>query len=315
MKPDVLVAAYMIETALEGLDESFTCHRLYDASDPDALLAEVGPRIRGAATTGAVGLKGDVIARLPKLEAIASYGVGVDAIDLGACRARGVGVSNTPDVLTQEVADFAMTLLLASARQVAQADAYVRRGDYRRDGKDRYPLTARARGKKVGIVGLGKIGEAFARLCTAFGMDIAWYGPRPKAGVPYRYVGDLVQLAAEVDFLVRTCRGGPETAGLVDSRVLAALGRKGTLVNVARGSVVDEKALVAALRSGTLGAAALDVYVDEPNAPPELFTMSNVLIQPHVASGTLETRQAMGQLVVDNLRSWFADGKLLTPLA
>jgi lactate dehydrogenase-like 2-hydroxyacid dehydrogenase len=313
-KPEILVAAYMIESALEGLAESFECHRFYDAADPDRLLAEVGGRVRGAATTGAVGLKGDVIGRLPKLEAVASYGVGVDAIDLAACRARGIGVSNTPDVLTEEVADFGMTLLLASARQVPQADAYVRRGDYRRDGKDRYPLTTRVRDKKVGVVGMGKIGQAFAKLCGAFDLHVSWYGPRPKPDLPYRYVPDLVQLAREVDYLVLTCRGGAETAGLVDRAVLEALGPGGTLVNIARGSVVDEAALVAALTSGALGAAALDVYVDEPSVPPELFAMTNVVIQPHVASGTLETRRAMGQLVVDNLRNWFAKGALLTPV-
>jgi lactate dehydrogenase-like 2-hydroxyacid dehydrogenase len=208
-----------------------------------------------------------------------------------------------------------MTLLLASARRVPQADAYVRRGDYRRDGKDQYPLTRRARGGKVGIVGLGQIGRAFARLCDAFGMDIAWYGPRTKPDVPYRHVDDLVRLASEVDYLVLTCKGGPETAGLVNATVLKALGPKGTLVNVARGSVVDEAALVAALKDGTLGAAALDVYVDEPNVPAALFGMDNVVIQPHVASGTVETRGAMGQLVVDNLKSWFTHRKLLTPVA
>jgi lactate dehydrogenase-like 2-hydroxyacid dehydrogenase len=246
---------------------------------------------------------------------VASYGVGTDAIDLAACRQRGVGVSNTPDVLTDEVADFAMALLLASARRIPQADAYVRRGDYRRDGKDQYPLTRRVRGKKVGIVGLGQIGQSFARLCLAFGMDIAWFGPRPKPGLPYRHVDDLVRLAAEVDYLVLTCTGGPRTAGLVDGAVLRALGAKGTLVNVARGSVVDEAALVQALGDGTLGAAALDVHADEPNVPPALFALDNVVIQPHVASGTHETRGAMGQLVVDNLKSWFGDGRLLTPVA
>jgi lactate dehydrogenase-like 2-hydroxyacid dehydrogenase len=146
-------------------------------------------------------------------------------------------------------------------------------------------------------------------------MDVAWYGPRAKPGFPYRYVDDLVRLAAEVDYLVLTCKGGPETAGLVDAAVLKALGAKGTLVNVARGSVVDENALVAALRDGTLGAAALDVYVDEPNVPAALFAMDNVVVQPHVASGTVETRGAMGQLVVDNLNSWFTERKLLTPVA
>ena len=315
MKPEILVAAYMIESALDSLAQSFVCHRLYDCADTEALLRGAGGSIRAAATTGAVGLKGDVIAKLPKLEAVASFGVGVDAIDLAACRSRGIGVSNTPDVLTQEVADFAMTLLLASARQVAQADAYTRRGDYLRDGKDRYPLTTRARGRKVGVVGMGKIGQAFARLCVAFDMPVSWYGPRAKPELPWTHVPDLARLASEVDYLVLTCRGGPETAGLINARILASLGPTGTLVNVARGSVVDEKALVAALKSGQLGAAALDVYVDEPTVPAELLTMSNVVVQPHVASGTVETRQAMGQLVVDNLRSWFEHRRLLTPVA
>lgn len=314
-RPDILLAVPLIDSAMAALERDFTVHRLWEAGDRDGFLAGVADRVRGAATTGATGLNAEVIGRLPRLEVVASYGVGTDAIDLAACRQRGIGVSNTPDVLTEEVADFALALLLASARRIPQADAYVRRGDYRRDGKDQYPLTRRARGKKVGIVGLGQIGQAFARLCPAFGMEIAWYGPRPKPGLPYRYVDDLVRLASDVDYLVLTCKGGPETAGLVSAAVLKALGPQGTLVNVARGSVVDEAALVAALQDGSLGAAAIDVYADEPNAPPELFAMDNVVIQPHVASGTNETRGAMGQLVVDNLRSWFADRKLLTPVA
>ncbi|HJQ59880.1 MAG TPA: 2-hydroxyacid dehydrogenase, partial [Vineibacter sp.] len=286
-QPDILLAVPLIDGAMAALDARFTVHRLWENGDRDRFLAGIADRIRGAATTGATGLKADVIDRLPKLQVVASYGVGTDAIDLAACRRRGIGVSNTPDVLTEEVADFGMALLLASARRIPQADAYVRRGDYRRDGKDMYPLTRRVRGKKVGIVGLGQIGQAFARLCPAFGLDVAWYGPRPKPDLPYRHVGNLAALAAEVDYLVLTCKGGPDTAGLVDATVLKALGPKGTLVNVARGSVVDESALVAALRDGTLGAAALDVYVDEPNAPAELFAMDNVVIQPHVASGTV----------------------------
>ena len=314
MKPDILLTVPLIDSTMGQLDEHFSVHRLWEAPDRDGFMAGIAGRVRAAATTGATGLKGDLIERLPKLEVVASYGVGTDAIDLATCRRRGVAVSNTPDVLTQEVADFAMALLLASARRLPQADAYVRRGDYLRDGKDQYPLTRRARGKKVGIVGLGQIGQAFARLCLAFGMEVSWYGPRPKPNVPYRHVDDLVGLAAEVDYLVLTCKGGPDTAGLVTSEVLEALGPEGTLVNVSRGSVVDEAALVQALKEGRLGAAALDVYADEPNAPPELFTMENVVIQPHVASGTVETRGAMGQLVVDNLRSWFAHGRLLTPV-
>ncbi|TWT09405.1 2-hydroxyacid dehydrogenase [Reyranella sp. CPCC 100927] len=314
IKPEILLAVPLIENAMAALDAQFTVHRLWEAADRDAFITSVAPRVRGAATTGATGLTADLIMRLPNLEVVASYGVGTDAIDLATCRQRGIGVSNTPDVLTAEVADFAMALLLAGARRIPQADAYVRRGDYRRDGKDQYPLTHRVRGKKVGIVGLGQIGQAFATLCLAFGMEVAWYGPRPKPGVPYRHVDDLVRLASEVDYLVLTCKGGAETAGLVDAAVLKALGIKGMLVNVARGSVVDEAALVAALADGTLGAAALDVYADEPNVPPPLLAMDNVVLQPHVASGTVQTRGAMGQLVVDNLKSWFAHRKLLTPV-
>lgn len=314
MKPDILLVVPLIDNAMAALDERFTVHRLWEAADPAAFAASVADRVRGLATTGATGVKGDLIARLPRLEAVASYGVGVDAIDLAACRARGIGVSNTPDVLTQEVADFGMALLLAAARRIPQADAYVRRGDYRRDGKDMYPLTTRARGKRVGVVGMGAIGSAFAKLCGAFDMKVSWHGPRPKPDVPHPYVADLSTLAAEVDFLLLTCKGGPDTAGLVDAAVLRALGPKGTLVNIARGSVVDERALVAALASGELGAAALDVHADEPNAAPELFAMDNVVIQPHVASGTHETRGAMGQLVVDNLAAWFSERRLLTPV-
>src|SRR5215468_2928021 len=303
MKPEVLIVAAMMPRVMETLASDFTTHRLWEAPDQAALLASVGPRIRGIATTGGRGAEAKLIAALPALEIIACYGVGVDAIDLAAARARSIVVTNTPDVLTDDVADLGVALLLAASRRIPQGDRHVRSSAWL---KGDMALTRKFSGSKVGILGLGRIGQAIARRCAAFDCEIAWNGPRAKPDVPYRFVPSLVDLAKESDFLVLSCPGGAATRNLVDRAVLDALGPQGILVNVSRGSVVDEGALVAALADGRIGGAALDVFVDEPRVPPALFAMDNVVLQPHVASATVETRGAMGDLVISNLRNHFA---------
>src|SRR5689334_9401664 len=311
MKPEVLIVAAMMPRVMETLANEFTAHRLWEAPDQAALLASIGPRIRGLATAGGRGAEAKLIAALPALEIIACYGVGVDAIDLAAARARSIVVTNTPDVLTDDVADLGVALLLAASRRICQGDRHVRSGAWL---KGDMALMRKFTGSKVGILGLGRIGQAIARRCAAFDSEIAWHGPRAKPDVPWRFVPSLVALAKESDFRVLSCPGGAATRNLVDRSVLDALGPQGILVNVSRGSVVDEAALVAALADGRLGGAALDVFVDEPRVPPALFAMDNVVLQPHVASATVETRGAMGDLVINNLRNHFAGRPVITPV-
>jgi hydroxypyruvate reductase len=310
-KPEILVASGIYPATLQTLDRTYPTHHLWEAADRAALLRILRDRVRAIVTNGGAGASAELIGALPRAEIIACFGVGVDAIDLGAARARNIAVTNTPDVLTDDVADLAIGLIIGSARRIAEGDRFVRAGRWLAGG---LALGTRLRGTRLGIVGLGRIGMATARRAEAFGMTIAYHGPRRKSSVRYPYVGDLQSLARDSDVLVLTLPGGAGTKHLVDAGVLAALGAKGTLVNVSRGSVVDEAALVTALLNGSLGAAALDVFQDEPNVPRALLSMDNVLLQPHQASATHGTRAAMGQLVLDNLAAHFASRPLLTPV-
>lgn len=303
MKPDIVIAAPIYAATLEALERAYACHRLFDAADRARVLAEQRDRARAIVTSGGAGADAALIDALPKVEIISCFGVGVDAIDLGRARARNIAVTNTPDVLTDDVADLALGLIIDSQRRISRGDRFVRAGKWLQGGLE---LGAALKGRRLGIVGLGRIGLATARRAEAFGMIVAYHGPRAKADAPYPYVADIVDLARRSDILCLTLPGGAGTRHLVDAAVLAALGPQGTLVNVARGSVVDETALVAALQSGALGAAALDVFADEPNVPAALRTMENVVLQPHVGSATHQTRAAMGQLVLDNLAAHFA---------
>lgn len=304
-KPEVLLVAPYPRFTLEPLEAAFTVHRHDIATDKAALVAEVGPRVRAIATNGHVGCSAELMDACPNLKIIGCNGVGYDAIDIVAAKARGITVTNTPDVLTDDVADTAILLLLASMRDAINADHYVRSGQW---PSGPLKLATAVRGKHMGILGLGRIGHAIADRATAFGMTVSWTGPRPKPDAKYPYVPSLVDLAAESDVLVAACPGGAATYRLVTAEVLAALGPTGTLVNIARGSVVDEPALIEALRTGKLGFAALDVFEREPHVPQALIEMKNVVLFPHIASATIETRTAMGQLVIDNLLAFF-DGK------
>ncbi len=311
MKPDVLCVLQLMPSVMEVLEERYTLHKLWLAEDRAALLTEIGPAVRGIATDGHAGASAELMAALPNLEIVGCYGVGVDAIDLGYANDHRVVVTNTPGVLTDDVADLAIALLLDVCRGVSRGDRYVRGGEWLAGPM---PLTRSLKGKKVGILGLGRIGRAIAERAEAFGCTLCWHGPRPKPDAPYAYVPDLVEMAAACDFVVVACPGGAATAGLVDRAVIDALGPQGGLVNISRGSVVDEPALVSALQEGRLGSAALDVFAAEPRVPEPLLAMDNVVLQPHMGSGTVETRAAMGQLVIDNLAAHFAGNPVLTPV-
>jgi lactate dehydrogenase-like 2-hydroxyacid dehydrogenase len=311
MKPDLISMAPLMQKHMDQIAEDFTIHKLPPAgAERDALLAKLGPNLRFLQTTGSHGADAKLINALPKLEIIACMGVGVDAVDLALAKKKGIAVTNTPDVLNDDVADLAIALMLMTARRLALSDRYVRDGRWLKGGQ---PLAMKASGKKLGILGLGRIGKAIAKRAAAFDMDISYFGRKKQDDVTYRYYPDLVQMARDVDFLVVICPGGAETKGIVNKQVIEALGPKGILVNVARGSVVDEPALVKALQEGKLGGAGLDVFADEPNAPKELFGMDQVVLAPHVGSATTETRTAMNDLVVANLRAHLKGQKLVTP--
>jgi lactate dehydrogenase-like 2-hydroxyacid dehydrogenase len=311
MKPDVLVVYPNRPGAMAQLEAAYTLHHLWRAEDRERLLAEVGPRVRAIVTTGERGASAELIGRLPALEIVACFGVGIDAIDRAACAARAIPITNTPDVLTDDVADMALALILAVLRRIVQGDRYVRAGSWQ---KGPMPLTTCARGKTLGVLGLGRIGKALAHRAEALGMKVAYHGRRPHPEVAYAYHASLVELARASDVLALTCPGGAETRGLVDAAVLEALGPEGYLVNVARGSVCDEPALVEALVGRRIAGAGLDVFAKEPNVPEALLGLDNVVLQPHAASATVETRDAMAQLVVDNLAAHFAGRPLVTPV-
>lgn len=309
MKPEIVLVTPLHGPTMEQLDQLFTVHRLWQAKDKPALLREVRDRVRAIVTAGHVGATADLMEALPKAEIIACFGVGVDGIDFAAAKRHGLAVTNTPDVLTECVADLGMALLLAAARQIPQADRFVREGKWL---KGNYPLCQYVGGRLMGIVGMGRIGQAVARRADAFGIKIAYYGRRKNPELAYPYYSDLEALAKESDYLMLTLPGGAETRHIVNAKVLAALGPEGTLINIARGSVVDEAAMVKALQERKLGAAALDVFEKEPEVPAALIAFDNVVLQPHQGSATHDTRAAMGQLVVDNLVAHFAGKKLLT---
>ena len=311
-KPEILEIVDVHPGTTTELEEAYTVHKLWLEGDVDAFLARVGPGVRGIATNGIAGTKGVPLAALPKLEIVGVFGVGVDAVDLATARSKGVHVTNTPDVLTEGVAELGMALLLDVARCVTRNDRYVRQGRWPKEGDP--PLSSSLTGRRLGILGLGRIGRRVAEMASAFGMQIAYCGRSRQSDVDYAYYDDPAKLAAAVDCLVVSCVGGPSTAGLVSREVIEALGPKGWLISIARGSVVDEDALVDALVAGRLGAAGLDVFAKEPQVPEALLGLDNVVLQPHQGSASEETRGAMGRLMLDNLAAHFSGRPLLTPV-
>lgn len=310
--PDVLMIGSYPSWDMEILDASYKIHRLWDAPDRAAFLADRAGRIRAIATRGELGAKGDLIAALPKLEIIACYGVGTDAIDLAAARKRRIPVTNTPDVLTGDVADIAVGLALSIMRRIPQADTHVRCGAWARRSMD---LVTRLYGKRVGIAGFGRIGTTVARRLSGFDVEIGYFDVAARQNDPRTYFKDLVALAAWSDVLIATLAGGPSTEKILNAPVFEVLGPDGFFINVSRGSTVDEPALLDALEGRRIAGAGLDVFWNEPNIDPRFLALDNVVLQPHHASGTVETRKAMGQLVRENLAAHFSGRPLLTPVA
>ncbi len=309
---EILMTAPMLPIVSDSLEASFTVHHLWKHDDQAALLAAVGPGIRGVATSTLYGrVEASLLQWLPRLEIISSFGVGYDNVDVAEAARRGIVVTNTPGVLDEEVADLAVGLLIATLRQIPQADRYVREGHWLAAP---FPLSSTLRGRTIGIVGLGRIGKAIARRLDGFGVTISYHGRSRQPDVIYEYHPSLISLAEATDVLMIVTPGGANTKHLVNAKVLKALGPSGVVINVSRGSVVDEVALIEALRSGTILGAGLDVYEDEPHVPAELMAMERVVLLPHIASASVRTRDAMGQLLVDNLLSWFAGEGPLTPV-
>ena len=310
MKPDIIVVGKLYPKTQETLEREFSCHRMYEAADKEAFLKEMAPKARGLATFASSGANAKLMDALPKLEIISNFGVGVDAIDVAAAKQRKIIVTNTPDVLNACVADTAMALILNALRRYPQAEGYLREGKW---AGAPYPLTTSLGGKTLGILGMGRIGEAIAQRAQAFGMKIRYHN-RSRKKVDFPYDADAVALAKNADVLLVATPGGPETAKLVNAKVLDALGPQGYVVNIARGSVLDEAAVLEYLKAGKIAGAGLDVFDNEPKINPEWFAIPNAVLFPHVASATVETRTAMGELQIENLRLHFAGKPVKTPV-
>lgn len=310
-RPELLMMGALPAWDMEPLDAAYRLHKYWEATDKAALLAACG-QVRAILTKGDIGADATLIAALPALELIACFGVGVDAIDFPAAHARGIRVTNTPDVLTGDVADLAIALSLAVMREIPRGDALVRGGQWPQGG---LPPARRFYGSKVGIVGLGRIGLATAERAAGFGCSIGYFNRSPKTGIPYQAFPTVQALADWADVLIVTLAGGSDTRAIVDAAAIRALGPRGYIVNVSRGTTVDEAALLAALEGGAIAGAGLDVFLNEPDIDPRFFTLPNTVLMPHQGSATEETRRLMGQLVRDNLAAYFSGRPLLTPVA
>ncbi|MBP0617207.1 2-hydroxyacid dehydrogenase [Jiella mangrovi] len=311
-KPDLLQICPFAEPVEKALAEDFTLHRYFEAEDKPALLEKLAPTTRFVATGGHHGATREMIAALPKLEIISSFGVGYDAVDVAAAKEHGVSVTNTPDVLNDCVAETTLALMLALCHRVPQADAYVRAGRWESEGT--FGLTDELTGTRVGILGLGRIGKTIAKLCQAFNMEVVYHGRSRQEHQPYPHHPDLEAMARDVDWLVAIAPGTEETKGIVSRKVMEALGPKGKLVNMGRGSLVDEAALIELLETDALGGAALDVFANEPHVPERLRKLQNVVLLPHQGSATHKTRAAMGMMVVKNLKAHLRGEPLLSPV-
>lgn len=310
-RPDLLLTGKMVPVIEESVDKLFTVHRLANAKDRDAFLAEVSPKIRAIATGGQFSVTAAMMQKMPKLEIVSNFGVGYDSVDAKWAGEHGIIVTNSPDVLNDEVADTTVALLLNTLRELPQAERYLRAGKW---PEKPYPLTHTLRDRTIGIVGMGRIGKAIAKRLAGFDRPIVYHSRKPAEGVSYKHYPDLIAMAKEVDVLIVIVPGGPATKNLINAEVLKALGPNGVLINVARGSVVDEPALIEALKNKIILSAGLDVFAEEPKVPQALIDMDNIVLLPHVASASHWTRRAMGQLVVDNLAAWAAGKKPPTPV-
>jgi lactate dehydrogenase-like 2-hydroxyacid dehydrogenase len=313
MKPlDVLMPAEGMGMIADLIAEKLPLHRLWLEPDPNAWFAEWGPRIRAVASSGPQApVDEEFMRRLPRLEIVASFGVGYDHVDARRAGAHGTIVTHTPGVLDDEVGDTAMALTIMAVRRLPQAERFLRAGQW---PEGPFPLTASLRGRTMGILGLGRIGKAIARRAKSFGLDVVYHGRRAQTDVPYRFYASLREMAAACDILMVAAPGGPQTRHIVDAEVLGALGPRGVLVNIARGSLVDETALIEALRTGAILAAGLDVFENEPHVPAGLIALDNSVLLPHVGSASEDTRNAMAECVVANLVAWSEDRPPLTPV-
>ena len=312
-KPDVLLVGNKKPVIMKGLEGQVTLHTLIDAPDKEALLKSIAGKVRAIAVAyTADKIDAAFMQRFPKLELVSSFGVGYDHVDAKWAGARGITVTNTPEVLNEEVADTALGLLLCTIREFPQAERHVRAGKWE---KGQYPLTkATLRNRTVGMVGMGRIGKAIARRLEAFGVPVVYHARNPQAGVAYKYYPKLIDMARDVDTLMLIVPGGTATQNMINAEVLKALGPNGILINMARGSVVDEQALIEALKNRTIYSAGLDVVAKEPHVPKELLEMDHIVLFPHLGSSTEVTRAAMDQLVVDNILAWAAGKPPLTPV-
>lgn len=306
IRPEVLCLSALPPFLIDDLHAAYVVHQLDGIADPQAAL-----RIRASAGSGQARIDRAFLQRFPALEFVSVFGVGYDGVDIAAVKERGIRVTHTPDVLNDDVADMAMALLIAVARAIPRADRFVRDGHW---STDQFPLTRKVSGARIGVVGMGRIGKVIARRAAGFDMEISYCARSAKPELPYRYVSDVKSLARQVDFLVVITPGGEATRNLIDAEVLAALGPKGFLINVARGSVVDQAALIEALRSGAIAGAGIDAYLNEPHVSEELRTLDNVVLSPHAASGTYQTRRAMSDIVLANLHAHFNGLPLHTPI-
>jgi hypothetical protein len=313
-KADVLLIGQERPYLVGELTKAFTIHKAADQDAVgDGLLRELAPSLRLVAVSGhPAGINGDLMQKLPKLEIVSSFGVGYDNVDAKYAAGHGIIVTNTPNVLNEEVADTALGLLLATVRELPQAERHVRAGKWPTQGD--YRLTPSLRDRTVGLIGMGRIGKAIARRLDAMQVPVVYHTRRPQADVPYRHYTNLAEMARDADVLLAIVPGGAATRHMVDAEVLKALGPDGILINMARGSVVDEQALIAALQNGAIFSAGLDVFANEPHVPAELMALENVVLLPHVGSASIATRRAMEQLVVDNLLAWIAGKPPLSPV-
>ena len=309
-KPDILAVSKLHPLYQQALESVYTVHERTHETDP-ATFATLAPRIVGVAANGESRVPGALLAQLPQARVVSVFGVGYDGVEVNAALAQGIPVGHTPDVLTDDVADLAIGLLLSIARHIPAADQFVRQGHW---AKGPIQLGKKVSRSRVGIVGMGRIGQAIARRASAFDMQVSYTARSEKPGLGYSYCPDAVSLAAAVDFLIVITPGGAGTRHLINAEVLKALGPKAYLINVARGSVVDEQALIEALQAGTIAGAALDVYANEPQVPEVLWSMPNVVLTPHMASATQETRQAMADLAFANMQAGIEGRQLRTPV-
>lgn len=303
-KPPLLVLGPLMPYLVEELGKKYEIEKLYEEKDALGFLQANAERFEAAVTSTFTGLKADMIDLLTAVKIVSSFGVGTDSLDVAYANKKGIKIANTPDVLNEDTANMAITLLLASTRDIVANDRFVREGRWAKG--EAAPLALGIEGKKVGLVGLGRIGSVIATKLLAFGCDVVYHTRNKKPDISFKHYDNLVEMAGDCAALIAILPGGEATQGVISREVLQALGPQGTFINVARGTVVDEVALVELLKSKKLGRAGLDVFVDEPNVPTELFALDNVVLQPHMGSATVETRKAMADRVVSNLDNYFA---------